>query len=266
MAAKAWHLEKSEMKEVYIYGAHVKVGYTKKYDRFEEIAHEGMEKSKTGIWDLVHDKPKQKFEWVDVGALKHVPYGMGDRNLVGYAECRRGKPKFRGIPGIVGYELWDRLMLMNDEVMWQWKTGSDLVYRFDDLIEALDFYEWVLDGVIGDVIEHLVEKELVTKFCVGDRVELLEDIEYNLSYDLDPESRMLALTQQGLPRCAEILKHVKLSKGEVVRVFNVDMNGFSISPIDGVTAFRVPGTGGAKIVVGTQKAISWAKAKLVKSV
>ena len=52
----------NNMKEVYIYGAHVKVGYSKKYSAFEDIAHEGMSKGKTGIWDLVHDKPKQKFE------------------------------------------------------------------------------------------------------------------------------------------------------------------------------------------------------------
>ena len=253
------------MKEVYIYGAHVKVGYSKKYSAFEDIAHEGMSKGKTGIWDLVHDKPKQKFEWVDDGTLSHVPYGMGDRTLARCAECRRGKPKFRGIPGIVGYELWDRLMLMNDEVMWQWKTGSDLVYRFDDMLEALCFYEWVLDGLAGDVKAHLVQKELITKFCVGDRVELLEDIEFSLSCDLDDESRMLHLSYAcGLN--GKLPEVVKLSKGEVVRVFDVDMDGFSISPIDGVTAFRVPGTGGAKIVVGTDAAISFNKAKLVKSV
>ena len=257
------------MKEVYIYGAHVKVGYSKKYSAFEDIAHEGMSKGKIGIWDLVHDKPKQKFEWVDDSALKHVPYGMGDRTLARCAECRRGKPKFRGIPGIVGYELWDRLMLMNDEVMWQWKTGSDLVYRFDDMLEALCFYEWVLDGLAGDVKAHLVQKEPITKFCVGDRVELLEDIEFSLSCDLDDESKMLHLSYAcGLdsPLYGKLPEVVKLSKGEVVRVFDIDMDGFSISPIDGVTAFRVPGTGGAKIVVGTNAAISFNKAKLVKSV
>ena len=245
------------MKEVYIYGAHVKVGYSKQYSAFEDIAHEGMSKGKTGIWDLVHDKPKQKFEWADDGALSHVPYGMGDRTLARCAECRRGKPKFRGIPGIVGYELWDRLMLMNDEVMWQWKTGSDLVYRFDDMLEALCFYEWVLDGLAGDVKAHLVQKEPITKFCVGDRVELLEDVVFTWK-DLDNESKMLAL-RLNLP------KEIVLKKGTVVRVFDVCSKGFSISPIDGVTAFRVPRTGGAKAAYGTSTAINWNKAGLVKS-
>ena len=160
-------------------------------------------------------------------------------------------------------------MLMNDEVMWQWKTGSDLVYRFDDMLEALCFYEWVLDGLAGDVKAHLVQKEPITKFCVGDRVELLEDIEFSLSCDLDDESRMLHLSYAcGLdsPLYGKLPEVVKLSKGEVVRVFDVDTDGFAISPIDGVTAFRVPGTGGAKIVVGTNAAISFNKAKLVKSV
>lgn len=44
-------------KDVYIYGAHVKQGYAAKYDSFEALLHEGQGKSKTSIFELVHNKP-----------------------------------------------------------------------------------------------------------------------------------------------------------------------------------------------------------------
>ena len=247
----------NNMKEVYIYGAHVKVGYSKKYSAFEDIAHEGMSKGKTGIWDLVHDKPKQKFEWVDDGALKHVPYGMGDRTLARCAECRRGKPKFRGIPGIVGYELWDRLMLMNDEVTWQWRTGSDLTYRFETIAEAKDFFTWILMHRINEVKTCSADAGNF-RYRVGDRVRLLDDVAFTWN-DLDCESKMLAFGMT-LP------KEVVLKKGTVVRVFDVDADGLAISPIDNVTAFRVPRTGGAKVVYGSKTFLPFDVVELVKRV
>ena len=135
--------------QVYIYGAHVKEGYSKSYSHFEEIAHEGMCKTSKGILDLVNDKPTCMFEFVE-NCLKHVPY-VGQRTLNVYSEYRRGKSKFRGIPNVVGYELWDRLMLMNDEVTWQWRTGSDLTYRFETISEAKEFFTWILMHRVDEV-------------------------------------------------------------------------------------------------------------------
>lgn len=240
---------------VYIYGAHVKDGYLKEYKYFEEIAHEGMSKNGKGILDLVIDKPLCKFEFVE-DCLKHVPY-VGQRALNNYSEYRRGKPKFRGIPNVVGYELWDRLMLMNDEVTWQWRTGSDLTYRFETIAEAEEFFIWILKHRIGEVKIYSMDHDNF-RYKIGDRIRLLNDVVFTWE-DLDYESRMLALGMT-LP------KEIVLKKGTVVRVFDVAANGFVISPIDNFTAFRVPRTGGAKVVYGSKTFLSFDVAELVKGV
>ena len=159
--------------QVYIYGAHVKEGYSKSYSHFEEIAHEGMSKNGKGILDLVNDKLSCKFQFVE-DCLKHVPY-VGQRALNNYSEYRRGKPKFRGIPNVVGYELWDRLMLMNDEVTWQWRTGSDLTYRFETIAEAEKFFTWILKQRIDEIKIYSMDNDNF-RYKIGDRVRLLDDV------------------------------------------------------------------------------------------
>ena len=241
--------------QVYIYGAHVKEGYSKSYSNFEEIAHEGMCKTSKGILDLVNDKPTCMFEFVE-NCLKHVPY-VGQRTLNVYSEYRRGKSKFRGIPNVVGYELWDRLMLMNDEVTWQWRTGSDLTYRFETIAEAKEFFTWILMHRVDEVKTCSADADNF-RYRVGDRVRLLDDVVFTWN-DLDCESKMLAFGMT-LP------KEVVLKKGTVVRVFDVDADGLAISPIDNVTAFRVPRTGGAKVVYGSKTFLPFDAVELVKRV
>ena len=242
------------MKQVYIYGAHVKEAYIKPYESFSDIAHEGMSRSHEGILDLVNQKTNQPFEYVSDG-LKNVPY-VGSRYLNNYSEYQRGKPKFRGILGLVGFELHDRIMLMNDEVTWQWKTGSDLTYRFESISEAEDFFKWVLKSRLSEVKIISAEKPAHFKFKVGDRVKLLSDITFTED-DLDIESRMFSF---GLNFPSEVL----FKTGEEVRVFDVCADGFSISPIDKRTAFRIPGTGGGKAIIGSQTCLSWDTAELVR--
>lgn len=255
-----------EEKKVCIYGAHVKCEYVKSYVKLEDIAHEGMRRSNEGIWDLVHSSSKMLFKRVqEEDCLKHVPYDLGRRNLNCFAEVRRGKPKFRGIPGLVGYPLYDRLILMNDEVMWQWKTGSDLVYRFESIAEAKRFWKWTLDGIVdSDEVFNVPEDDESLNGCIfniGDRVKLLEDVTF-FKKDLDAESAMLS----NVGKMQHLPDEVILKKNMIVRVHDVQGDRFTVSPIDGLTAFRVPGTGGAKVVYGTGTALDCNVASLVEGV
>jgi hypothetical protein len=107
---------------------------------------------------------------------------------------------------------------MNDEIMWQFRTGSVLYYRFDDIKTAKEYYIHLLQSVGIDPEIRWHEK--TTKFGVGDIVRLNKDI--NKFY----------------------------KSGDIVRVYACNDDAFVITPTDGITLIRIPNTGGAKDWLG----------------
>lgn len=232
-------------KDVYIYGAHVKQGYAAKYDSFEDLLHEGQGKSKTSIFELVHSKPTQKF----TECFEPLVDDMGFvRALNSFGEYRRGKqhnlklklpknlePQLRISAERMANELsktrFDRICLMNDEVMWQARTGSPLTYRFGSLTEAEKYFRWMLSDIVSNIV---VNKANTTfKFKIGDKVLLLEDFTVKPSL----QNGMNSWTYKA---------------GEPLRVYNFSTELDAIVPAgkDGKTLIRLPGTGGEKAFIG----------------
>ena len=228
-------------KVAYIYGAHVKQSYTVKYDSFEELLHEGQGKSKISIFELVHIKPTQKFWQCNEQLVDDLGFV---RPLNVFAEYRRGKQHKINLEVPDKFDLsvkqtlknaleelnktrFDRLCLMNDEVMWQARTGSPLTYRFGSLTEAEKYFRWVLSDVVSNVV---VNKANTTfKFKIGDKVLLLEDFKVR-------------------PTAWNGWSTWTYKAGEPLRVYDFSIEHDAIVPSgkDGKTLLRIPRTGGAK--------------------
>ena len=235
-----------QVKQCYISGAHVKVGYLKSYSSFEDLFHEGMPKKRTGIEFLVCNAASSFLPAVhsfqgtvrdDIGFRRH---------LLSSAEIHFGSPRKRRVMQFDDlYDSWekvidsfDRLLLMNDEVVWQWKTGSPLCYRFESCLESEHFFSYLLEkaGIRGVN----VRREERRKGCyeVGDYVKFAEDF-------LD-----VSTLENGFQWHA----------GDVVRVYNAgislleeDEAWVQASGVDDLTQFRIPGSGGAKMLCAIGK-------------
>lgn len=232
-------------KDVYIYGAHVKQGYTVKYDSFEELLHEGQGRSKTSIFELVHSKPSQHFTECFEPLVDDIGFV---RPLNAFAEYRRGKqhklkleisdkldPSFKqtlkNALEALNKTRFDRLCLMNDEVMWQARTGSPLTYRFGSIAEAEKYFRWVLSDVVSNAVVH--KADTTARFKIGDKVLLLEDFTVKPSL----QNGMNSWTYKA---------------GEPLRVYDFSIEHDAIVPSgkDGSTLIRIPNSGGAKQFIG----------------
>ena len=245
-------------KIAHIHGAHVKHEFDFAYSKFSDLDEVGQPRKKAGIYKIVHEQPAKQF-------VRHLGsvYGIIDQQLnwTSYTEYRRGNSrKFRGIPGLAGVWIYDRLVLMNDEVLWQWKTGSDLTYRFESCAEAEAFYRYCLADKTNDNIA-VSHQPQPFAFNVGDAVRLTQDV--LLVTDLE-ESEQLFVGLRGMDLPSSVL----FKSGEIVRVFQTAADGFYISPIDNRTAFRIPKTGGAKIFIGLNDSeiVPYSAAELVHAV
>jgi len=106
-----------------------------------------------------------------------------------------------------------RCMLMNDEVGFQWSTGSYVAYRFNDKTLARDF--WKLLAPSWSEIE-IATKQF--KWDVGDEVELLDSVE------------------------VDDVQLWRYQKGDILRVYDINDEAFVPAPIPGKTLLRAPGT------------------------
>ena len=232
--------------KVLVYGSHVKTGYVVDVSCLSDLDVHGMLKKKQGIKGLVDSmcKPssRRKFTQHHGDILDDVHM---KRPLNTYAEYRIGKAD----EDVFGFDRANRLLLMNDEVVWQWKTGSVLCYRFICDSKAAElFYRWCLDGKTDDGQVHVTREETPFKFKIGDEVEMLEDV------DILPNAVGMFANFSG---------YFGYKKGEKVRVYSVDDKSFIASGEDGKTLIRIPRTGGAKEWIGSGP-IPVEKAELVK--
>lgn len=106
-----------------------------------------------------------------------------------------------------------RCMLMNDEVGFQWSTGSYVAYRFYDKTLAREFWK-LLTPSSAEV--KVAPKQF--KLDVGDEVELLEDFQV----------------------CDVQIWNYK--RGSILRVYDVNETKFVPAPIPNETLLKVPGT------------------------
>lgn len=163
-----------------------------------------------------------------------------------FGEYRRGKQHKLKLPADLNEHLkinaedmlneinktrFDRICLMNDEVMWQARTGSPLTYRFGSLAEAEKYFRWVLSDVVSNVVVH--KADTTFKFKVGDKVLLLEDFKVR-------------------PTAWNGWNTWTYKAGEPLRVYDFSIEHDAIVPSgkDGKTLLRIPKTGGAKQFIG----------------
>ena len=236
-------------KVAYIYGAHVKYSYTVQYNSFEELSTEGQgngqSKFKTSIHKLVHSKPTQKFWLCNEPLVDDLGFV---RLLNVFAEYRRGKqhkinlevpdkldPSFKqtlkNAVEALNKTRFDRLCLMNDEVMWQARTGSPLTYRFSSISEAEKFFKWVLAKKVPKVEVNRATTDF--KLKIGDKVILKEDFIIK-------------------PSALNSWAHWTYYAGDRLRVYNFSKELDAIVPSgeDGSTLIRIPNSGGAKQFIG----------------
>lgn len=117
---------------------------------------------------------------------------------------------------------------MNDEVLWQWRTGSVLTYRFLDFQESQSFYEFLFEEKLGE--DAGVEKEVLEyqdELKVGDWIRFKRDVVAG--------------------PC--VAGNWRWSKGELGRVYDVSPDGkmLVVSGEDGKTYLKIPKTGGSKL-------------------
>lgn len=218
------------MKSCYIYGAHVKTGYLKPYNTFKDLYCEGLPRKQKGIQFLVQSGKKLQQYTGDI--FDDIGF---NRDLSISCEIHFGNPKMSLEPRAsdpntiqqIYTESYDRCVLMNDEVMWQWKTGSPLYYRFESPTEALAFYEYIFAGISLPIRKTKVARS----YQVGDYIQLKKD--FHAESELSPGFTFEA--------------------GMICRVYNSGKDWIMVSPIDGVTAIRIPGTGGSKMLLGFSK-------------
>lgn len=207
------------------------MGYLKPYTSFKDLYSEGLPRKQKGIEFLVksgkNPKPHTGKIYDDIGF---------SRDLAVSNEINFGNPKMSIEPRAtdpntvnqVFTQSYDRVVLMNDEVLWQWKTGSVLYYRFESSIEAEKFFKFCMGGNDFSYIRH---NKIKTPYQVGDYFQLTED--FTAGSDMAPE--------------------FPFQKGMVLRVYAAGNNWVMPSAVDRMTAIRIPNTGGAKMLFGMGK-------------
>lgn len=104
-------------------------------------------------------------------------------------------------------------MLMNDEVGFQWSTGSYVAYRFYDKTLAREFWK-----LLAPEWTEVKTASKQFKLDVGDEVELLEDFQV----------------------CDVQIWNYK--RGSILRVYDINETKFVPAPIPNETLLKVPGT------------------------
>lgn len=179
--------------KIYIYGSHIKLGFVHEFSSFAEIDTMKWQHKGWNIFELMHSKKSQPFFEYKGEILDDVNILRKVRNLSCYSEYRRGKAnKLKVDPSLFklfGTEFagfiedtvenlnstrFDRIVLMNDEVMWQYRTGSVLYYRFESIEIAKLYYVHLLKSV--NVVPTIHFNENLEKFNVGDKVQLKVDV------------------------------------------------------------------------------------------
>lgn len=122
-----------------------------------------------------------------------------------------------------------RCMLMNDEVAFQFSTGSYVAYRLETKKLALDFWKMLVPELISNA--RFEPKKF--SLDVGDQIELLEDVLVD--------------------RCI-------YRRGDVLRVYDINQDSFVPAPILGKTLLKIPGTRWAHEWIG----YGWIPLKLAK--
>lgn len=208
----------------------MKTGYLKSYNSFKDLYSEGLPRKQKGIEFLV--KSGKKLQQYSEDIFDDIGF---NRELSQSCEIHFGNPKMSLEPRAsdpnsiqqIFTESYDRCVLMNDEVMWQWKTGSPLYYRFESSSEALAFYEYIFNG-----ISLPIRKSKITKpYQVGDYIQFTKD--FFAESELSPG--------------------FTYKTGMICRVYHSGKDWIMVSPIDGSTAIRMPGTGGSKMLLGFSK-------------
>lgn len=106
-----------------------------------------------------------------------------------------------------------RCMLMNDEVGFQWSTGSYVAYRFFDKTLARDF--WKILAPVWALVKTAPKK---FKWDVGDEVELLDEVSVNDVSRWD------------------------YKRGSILRIYDINDQAFVPAPIPNETLLKVEGT------------------------
>lgn len=192
------------MKKIYIYGAHVKLGYDIEVEDFSDISGKVKSKAQDISKLIVGHK------WRHRPDLPADECNARECRLLQWSEHVSGTASKRGI--------YCRVALMNDEVLWQWRTGSVLTYRFESMKDSLAYYRTLFPDCNISIASRTGEYE------VGDVVKLLADVTSPFGYTYHA--------------------------GEELRVYDVQNGKIVPTGVDGKTYLRVPGTGGSKIHIG----------------
>ena len=199
---------------VYIYGSHI-AAYSKEFTDLTELdAEEGIKKVGKSLYKLVQSKKSWKLneEISETNQPKDECYGnVRTSNCLNiYSECRTGR------------DLQTRLALMQDEVLFQYATGSIIVFRFDNVKDSVDYYEHLLDEKVDKV--KIFVKDDIFKLSVGDIVEFKKS--YVTAYNYE------------------------FQVGDKVRVFACFDDCFIPTCEEGKNLVRIPNSGGAKLWLG----------------
>lgn len=140
-----------------------------------------------------------------------------------------------------------RTALANDEVLWQWRTGSVLAFRFESLRESRAFWNYIFPNIE----ESSISTKEVTGLIVGDRVRFKMDVAVSQPSVFE----FLDFSSSQHPSW-------RFEKDHEVRVADVSEDGkfFIATPVDGHDAIRIPGTGGAKLI----KSFGWISSEAVE--
>ena len=211
------------LKKLHIQGAHVRKEYDFEYETFADLDKLPKAQNIINLAKCHRWKPSYT---VDVGAFPRNDCGMWrSGGLVQWGElvCGSRHPLSETIC---------RVALANDEVLWQWRTGSVLVYRLESLAEAENLYK-LLFGADVEIFRH---KE--NGLLVGSKVKFKETFGIlNPLGKLTDSFGYFTTTDWVVP------------KDYVARVYDVSSDGkyFMVTGVDGFDLIRVPNSGGAKM-------------------
>lgn len=199
----------------WIYGHHVKPQWTAEFSSLEELAKSnagrlpemiagrsfvlGSEKKTAKRWKVSSELPHDDFmDFRDGKSLRKC----------GLTQWCHLKSKLEG--------RCSRAMLMNDEIAFQWSTGSYVAWRLWDKKLARDLWTMLATGVPGAEVK-TAEKKFM--WDVGDRVQLVRDF-----------------------TAAGMAGSVSFKRGKILRVYDISEKSFVPAPVQGETLLKIPGT------------------------
>lgn len=223
------------LKKLHIQGAHVRKEYDFEYESFADL--DKLPKTQ----NIINLAKCHRWKDSEIAGLPRNDCGMWRAGgLVQWAEkvCGSRHPFTGQIC---------RVTLANDEVLWQWRTGSVLVYRLESLAEAENLYK-LLFGADVDI-----SRKEVKGLLVGSKVRFKESFGI-----VNPIGKMtdslgyFTTTNWVVP------------KDYVARVYDVSPDGkyFMVTGVDGYDLIRVPNSGGAKMFLS----VGWIRTDVVEVV